>query len=689
MHDAINAIDNRIIAAARLLMLPGQDSHNPSVQGIDMDAIETSTMKASANLLPQTLVVETTSTQAEREAVPCVLDSDEQEQLTVVPCKATVEVDGHGIAWVIASIFALLSVCIVSFFIFSSNKFAAFAARRHGRPGGGTASILARVFSRIRYRLRARGALNVTRLKTRNEFLPNRRNFRTYLVNYDFSYRLWQSRRGLTDAEMQIVADQNAFVGAVKAVDEGDETLAAAAVVRLRQIFDQYLDYEPAYFNKILNKSVYLASLSASSVANKDTADLLGLGDVRVFEPEACGLPNVQTCSLQDIVDCDLSKVFYPENTDMKAAKTYVDMLRNFQLMFSVAGTVHFVAIYASYSGAQYPCVQEAYAKDKELRKEQLDTKQTEKSSTTADVASYALAASSSIYALSMFVKHGKKVFKFVRGTGGPSGEASTAAIDALPELPTSGGHEHSITDLEARLERLRGPSGEASAAGIDTSPEPSTSSGSERNSMADLEARLERLCEGVRDNVSIDGDLSTRRSPDDVLTDSARTAMSSRANLAFSGLPALIATSPALVTTASIDKDLSSHGRNEIVPNDYLSVARAEGQPLIAMRAGGEEITIINADSDSPTLIRTETLSKRPSSVGVEYGSFSRERIISLSKELTVEGEPSPIAHKDNTRTVANLAMSAVAIAASVDAARKGKAKQTTKLQNTNLQFA
>ncbi|CAA11460.1 9K protein [Beet virus Q] len=81
----------------------------------------------------------------------------------------------------------------------------------------------------------------------------------------------------------------------------------------------------------------------------------------------------------------------------MKAAKAYVDMLRDFQLMFSVAGTVHFVAIYASYSGAQYPCVQEAYAKDKELRKEQLDTKQTEKSSTTADVASYALAASSSI----------------------------------------------------------------------------------------------------------------------------------------------------------------------------------------------------------------------------------------------------------------------------------------------------
>ncbi|CAA11461.1 18K protein [Beet virus Q] len=147
---------------------------------------------------------------------------------------------------------------------------------------------------------------------------------------------------------------------------------------------------------------------------------------------------------------------------------------------------------------------------------------------------------------------------------------------------------------------------------------------------------------------------------------------MCSRANLAFSGLPALIATSPALVITANIDKDLSSHGRNEIVPNDYLSVARAEGQPLIAMRAGGEEITIINADSDSPTLIRTETLSKRPSSVGVEYGSFSRERIISLSKELTVEGEPSPISHKDNTRTVANLAMSAVAIAASVDAARR-----------------
>jgi len=578
-----------MIAAVQLGIVRGQAKFS-SDEDVDIDYVQLddSLRPVAANPLPQTVALVVDHEIPENESRPVITVMGEVfEGNSETPADVRLEVQGAGLAWFLAWLLACLSAFLCGFVIFSSDWFAKVAERRRGRRGGAVCTGLSVVCSRVRYWLRAQGSLRVSRMRREVKYDPTPRGFRNYLSSYSFSYKRWAVLPGATEAEMVVIAAQNSFVESVRAIDEGDVSLAAAAMKVIDDILVEYLQYEPLYVEKIRNKAVMLAVVAASETAvvvGEAQADLLDLGVVPVsFNPTACKLLDLSVCKLMDVVDCKLSDAVFPEGVDQTLVRDYIGLIRNLQLMFANIGTPAFLSLYTAYTGRQYPCIEEARAVDAARRKAVIDQAQERGEKVPAtDVMGYVMALLPLMFLLSYVKSGGKGIYKLVRRFRGTSGGTAEAAMERLHNF--------------------------------------------------ELQNRLDRLVERSRSDTARNGDLATRPEPDTAFSRAVNDEVAT--TVSVSSHAALAATVTGVVDVVGIENAMTPPAE-EPLSGELVSTARAHGGPLVAMRADGVDITVINADTDTPTAIRTSTLSSVPISEGVAFGNFQTERLISTTTLL------------------------------------------------------
>lgn len=533
------------------------------------------------NILPQTL--EITRDERKRQLPEVRVIDGERVTIRNKDEATVIRNHGQGLPWLLAFLLLLLSVVVVYSTIYLNDWLYRLSVVRHGKPGGGAARKLSGMSDWLCSRLRTRGALNVSRMRKKQACDPSPTGLRKFLTCYNFSYELWDPTGSYDDAQRRIIAEQNSFVEAVRAIDEGDRELAEACLTNVRRILRRHLNYRPDYFDIIEAKAVYLVTV----LTNAMSGPVVGVDDderravVAAFNPSDCGLPNLDSCSLDEIKNFDLSEVAIGEGTNVEQARGYLNLCRNIQCMIETIGTVQFLGVLSSYTGPQYPCISQAFAEDKRIRKERLKDKD---NITTADIIAYLVSGVMAAYALVAVSKGGITLFKFMKNYAGGGGDGP--------------GSSRRIRQLEAALPSV---------------PQP------EELTMME---RLRRL-------QSSDNDLVLRRNPSDMLSQVVRDVV---ADVDSSDIAEFL-NDPARMTEAALELRLTRIMSAEGSPVDVIEPG---GQELISMQVHGESLTVINAGTDSPTVIRSASLSTRHRSSGIEIGSFAVDKVLPYE----VEGE-------------------------------------------------
>lgn len=348
---AIELINQRMITAASLNLLPGQDNHGDVPETINYAALDKRLTGVTFHVLPQVL---------HKEQSRGVGTVEERMGERAYEVKS----GGNGFSWFVAILFSLLAACVGWLFFTSSNLFGRFAISRDGKRGGGAAKAIYRTSQILRKRLRDRAVQLFYNMPIKGRDEVTEHSFKKFLRNFDFDYTLWHGHNAtMTDQERTLIAEQNAFVEAVRLVDEGDIELASTALSRIEGILDKYLPsfVTPAYYQKIIEKS---ASMAALHISENPVDRGFSLSDC-----EKMGLPCVDVCSVADILNCDLLSV-NAGGFDPIQVGAYVGLLRNLRLMFSTIGTRDFLAVASIYKGKNYRCVEEAMRMDLTRRRD-------------------------------------------------------------------------------------------------------------------------------------------------------------------------------------------------------------------------------------------------------------------------------------------------------------------------------
>lgn len=702
----IDCINNRMKAAARLGLLPGQERHGDAKQTINYDDLDFALNRVAGNLLPQTLALERCV-----ESVPETF-KDSEDRIDIkggnpvgetvakslidshdVKVKKDIGVDGDGLAWVLAAIFAFLSMLFFSLMCFGSRRFLRLAIRREGKPGGGTMMFLSRIFTNIRYRLRDRAVRLVSRMRYSKRSRYSRSDMRRYLNDYKFSYIPWVADDFMSSDDKKVVADQNAFVEAVKLVDEGDTDLVLDAVKRVKEIIQDYLSFTPDFLEIIEMKAAFVVSRKVSIINVPEERDILNLQD-KAFDPISCGMPDVQQCSMEEVIKFDLQEVNCGATDDQTSLKSYVDLLRGLQYMFSLVGTVKFIAVYMAYSGKQYKCVAEAYASDLEMRKSSVDsatnvTVEKEKSSYVDEIC-LALAILFAMPAFISLIKSGGVVYRYFTHGGGPAARRrlreSLNELDNLEfqnrlnrlregaeDLGERSESSSTIEAFERRLEMLRegddtGNEGNVAvdeirsdtAPGTNTLPNASFNVGSAPiGGLAVIpcigfpdsasEQRFARTQGKLLRSVRNDNDFKSRSIPEQQIeTVFRRDAADTLSN--GSSFSSVVLDSDETFSMEKLEV-LNKNSYSE-VPGEMFTIMKGENVSHATVKLGNEDVVVVNADTDSPTVIAANSLSKLHKDKGIEFGTFNKEKILQLSS-ANIESSDKTVSSSKTNNTV------------------------------------
>lgn len=367
--EQIRTIDDRLIAASKLKILPGQNRRVHVEAKADRPDIDYRVLDEKLNNLTEMLAAKVDELVIDEEVrlLKAGENPAEDGKVTVVEEVPKVLKESSSLlGWLVALLVLLLSF-LFSVIYMGSIRFMEFAVSRGPGRGGRACRKVSKVCHGLRSRIRDKICGKLRDVKTVSPRV-NEQSFRKYLSNYLFSKTLWREKPSMTDSQKAIVAEQNAFVEAVKIIDEGEEVeLVVAARRRLHGLLNKYR--VEAYYLPLLDSKcnvLIVRELELNQKVVNDSAAIAEAIDQPPFDPVSAGLLDLKEASMAEVVDFDLSSV-KDGNTDA-AFRAYVNLIRNLQVLFETVGTTAFLPIYSNYSGEHYKCLQEARVEDRRLR---------------------------------------------------------------------------------------------------------------------------------------------------------------------------------------------------------------------------------------------------------------------------------------------------------------------------------
>lgn len=604
-----NAERNFIKAAYLLGMLPGQDNHDGFTDGINVSAVENKLKAVSAHAAPNLLSYEKqkseNSNEMSSERAVLILNEGVGPEMDDGHVEVTKIRQGRNTAmWLIGTFLMLFSLLFMTILLALTKKFRRFALLRNGKPGGGSAAGIALLAERSRNFFLKRGCKILLKLRNDQDLGVTRRKMKNFLTEFDYDYEPWSLGTNCDTDEATIVADQNRFVAAVKIIDDGLVKFAAQALNTIKTTLFMYGVEETRYLSVLDEKAALLVSVSASEF---DDTQVLS-----TFAPEDYHMPDLRTCDYTDVLEYDFRKISdKDEGVEAEKLREYYLVLKNLQAMFSLIGEPAFLQVYMTYVGKMYPCVQEAYKKDLEIRKSRSKDKD---NLSLSDVMGLLISLGCAASGVVVIAKGGIYLYKRYWSRS----HALMRRLSALPTVPGSGAGGGGVAALETRLASLTSTSTEITGEG----PVPSDSLS---ESWMELEARLNDFISGATGAVSSNNNLVMRATP-------------------LMMMPQFFEAQGAkpLLEGISVDKlreeNMIFHSESNVAGEDLgvcYEAAREQEEPCVNLSHLGSKYTVVNASSNFPTMIKTSSLSKTPLTSGVECGSFSREQLCAIDTRV------------------------------------------------------